>query len=735
MIYPDVLPIKPYDLLNFPGDHQRINLTVISAKANTFDVNLPDVDGITLSVDNNQIVFNDPGVNFTALDIKINANATQGIRNFEINITVGVQKYASINVSLDIRLPEHKILMESFHGLNDMYPDISFYQMGFNDAMRDVASWNISIDYGMDYWTPGYNSSTDNSILTEERLAQYDLVVMQNPILPYSPMEIDALRNYFNSGGNLLLLGTRYQELCLDNLNHLLSNLSTGIEINEENIMDLTYQGPINPKITSQEVTDVSGTIFQGVNKFSWTLGSTFTTTTSDSIAEISGKTVVASYNGTTQGKGKIVAFGDLYWLYTKYIRSGYENDHNTLLKNLMDYFMPEDDIPITIGLKSERTTNSQMDLFVYVKNQTIIDSIEVYVKNSSYSKRIMMDNSMATDGIYYNNTYNLPFPSTSPYIINVSVDTGGTIYNKTSKIIFVESSKVPRINQLSVNMDDQTRGNSVDFYSELSLAGCDVNGYMGIYSYSILKSKKTINKTLSFNDDGGGDYSNTFNIMATDPSGYAFTYIVPKSTYNYIDPYSPRIEFIILNYAPAIDDSNSYFKTNVFSETELYYYIIPQEFKIDFEVVSDDTEDSRSDLKVFITLFISTFTEDLWLFLIFPSSINTKELNYISGKHSGTYTIPSTLKYDTISGVKSISTETDFHTEGNYIGILWINIFDTEGGSDDFIIFCSIIPPESETIVDKPSGGIPGYELYILFGIIGIASVIILLKSKKKFE
>ena len=51
-ITPNELPIKPYDLINFPGDHQIYNLTVISGKNNTLDINYPtNIDGISLSVD------------------------------------------------------------------------------------------------------------------------------------------------------------------------------------------------------------------------------------------------------------------------------------------------------------------------------------------------------------------------------------------------------------------------------------------------------------------------------------------------------------------------------------------------------------------------------------------------------------------------------------------------------------------------------------------------------------
>jgi len=117
---PDELPIKPFDLINFPGDIQEFNLTVISGTNNTLNVNHTIfVDGISLSSDKSQIIFNNAGVQFLAFRVEININATPGLRTFELNITSGGRAYDSIMISIDIRFPEHKILMESYHGLMD----------------------------------------------------------------------------------------------------------------------------------------------------------------------------------------------------------------------------------------------------------------------------------------------------------------------------------------------------------------------------------------------------------------------------------------------------------------------------------------------------------------------------------------------------------------------------------------------------------------------------------------
>ena len=253
------------------------------------------------------------------------------------------------------------------------FPVISFYQMGFYEAMKDLAELNISIDYNMEYWTPDYNKNTDNSILTEERLASYDIVVLQTPVLPYSPLEITNIKNYFDNGGSLLFLGTRYQDMVVNNLNHLLSKLNVDIQVNEENIVNDNWLG-IGTSVTSQDVQNFNNpTIFDNVDKFIWHYGNTFSVSgTAESIATLESKTIAALYDGTIQGKGSLLVFGDHHWVYSQYRSEGYYQDHFNLLKNSVNYLLPQEGVSININLGEEQTQNSQIDLSIYLKSQAI---------------------------------------------------------------------------------------------------------------------------------------------------------------------------------------------------------------------------------------------------------------------------------------------------------------------------------------------------------------------------
>ncbi len=758
-LYPDDLPVKPYDLLHFPGDHQKFNLTIISGESNTIDIEIPDnIQGVSLSIDKSNINFSEAGIGFIELDIQIDKDAFPGVRNFHINLTVEGQIYDTAEVTLDIRFPEYRILMESFHGLNDWFPDpfYSFYQMGFYEAMEDLSELNISIDYGMEYWTPNYNKNLNNSILTEERLAQYDLVLLQTPILPYSPLEIKNLENYFDKGGNLLFLGTRYQDMVIENINYLFSRLGVDIQINEENVMNDEWLG-IGISLDSQSVNEFDNPeIFKGVTQFYWQYGNSFSVSTNgESIATINSTTVAAMFNGTSQGKGRFLAFGDLHWIFNEYKSSSYSQDHFKLLKNVIEYLIPKEDVSINIDLTKDRISDPEIGLSIYLKNQTSespiteseYNSLEVTISNSSLPKQILLNTTFSDNGIYFNTSYNLPYPSYTPYTIEVNLTIGTENYIKTTKILFFKQSEVPQIIDLTSDLPSNdlsiTRaiGDSTYLIAELDGSSYNVEGYLSIYSYSFYNTKESVNKTLAFSYSSPNHaYRNNFNPISIDPSGYAIYYIIPSYS-NYINPNSPRYAFTIINNNPEILKVTSTFNYGgnsdiSFDDTESddgsLVYSATQGNTFNFEIdVSDLEETDKSNLRVFVNLFICSVTSDNFIMLISPKTIEVAELNYqfLLNKFEGSFIIPDTMQYSSIAGTKSISTAAGFDTNTNrgYLGILLITVYDSEGGYDDFIIILII----SQRPVD--------YSLIIIIvvsivALLGVMSMILYYARRKKY-
>jgi len=757
-IAPDELPVQPYDLLNFPGDRQLFNLTVISGKNNNYNISYPSiVDGISLSIDNPQINFTDAGVNFVAFDIEIESDATPGIRTFELNFTSGVRLYDNIFVSIEVKLPEHRVLMDSYHGLNDYLPELSFYQMDFYDWMKDLSDLNISVDYLAEFWTPNYDKNFNNSILTEERLAQYDLVVLQNPILPYSLLEIYSLKSYFDNGGNILFLGTRYQDLCVDNINELFSAINLGIQINEGNVADEKWVG-IGATVSAQSVTEFNNSqIFQDVNKFIWNYGSTLTASgNAEAIASVDGKIVAVANDGRLSGRGRIVAFGDLHWAAELYDSQTYYQDHYILTKNLMRYFLEKDDVSINIFLNSERTPTSQVNISIYVKDQigetpvssaTLNSYLNVTVENDAYFETVNMVST--SDGIAINNTFSLPNPSNKPYVIKVNLTIGSKTYNKTSKILYYNNSEVPKISSIWATTDIERNGiDTLDINATLDGINYNATAYLSIYPSTYYTEEGTINKTFSLSNSLSNqfNYSISYTPTSTDPPGYATFYILPYNpSSNYYNPHSPRLISIIINHPPefleetstiSIDNVKLISLDETHTEDSLLVNLVGQGIQLEFIInltdsVSYEDQDS-SKMRVSVNLFIASISEDNTIVPINSKNFVLSELDYKPGSntHYGTFEIPFTMEFSSITGPKTLSTESQYdnNAQDGYLAILLITAFDSEGESEDFLMVLLIQPSNLELFLVLIIIGV-----VVVLGIIGGVLLLVNLVRKKK--
>ncbi|MBY9010246.1 MAG: S8 family serine peptidase [Candidatus Lokiarchaeota archaeon] len=717
---PDKLPIKPFDLINFPGDVQEFNLSIISGTNNTLNVNHTNyVDGISLSLDKSQIIFNNAGVQFVKLRVEINANATPGLQTFELNITSGIREYDTITISIDIRFPEHRVLMESYHGLNDWFPELSFYQMDSYRWMEDLSHLNISIDYLAEFWSPNYDSNLENSILTEERLAQYDLVVLQNPILPYNPLEFINLKNYFENGGNLLFLGTRYQDLCVENLNELFSYIDLGITINEENVANEEWIG-VGATVSTQSITNFNNSlIFQGVSKFSWEYGSTLSVMgNAEAIASAEGKTIAAAYDHNPFGGGRFVAVGDLHWITDLYDSQVYKQDHSILTRNLMDFFFESENVSIEIIVDSESTPSSQINISLYIKNQTldapvsstVLNSyLNVSLQNDSYFESIQMISS--SDGIAINHSITLPSPNAKPYTIDVNITIGSQTYTKSSKILYYNNSKVPQISSIISTTDIERNSiDSLNIDATLDNIAYNATAYLSMYPLTYYTESGTVNKTFPLSNTLF-EYSYDYIPTSSDVPGYAIFYIVPFNPIsNYYNPYSPRIVSLINNNPPEfieessiilIDNSQSITFDETHDEDRLHVFTISQGSRLDFRINITDSvsyeDQNGSEMIVSVNIFIASLSEDKTIVPINPKTNIFSEMIYelSSNTHTGSFIIPYTMEFSTITGPKLLSTASQYDSvsQDGYLAFLLVTAFDSEGESEDFLIVVLIQP------------------------------------------
>jgi hypothetical protein len=193
---------------------------------------------------------------------------------------------------------------------------------------------------------------------------------------------------------------------------------------------------------------------------------------------------------------------------------------------------------------------------------------------------------------------------------------------------------------------------------------------------------------------------------LSTYPSGAGVFYVIPQNS-GYINPNSQREYFTITNSDPTLSDTLSFFQIGDSSETQFSSTteddsIIPQfatqDDIISFRVSVNDAEDLDANLTVSVNLFMGTLSEPniegtSTISLIIPSQYVVSILNYDGTSHSGALKIPRTMLYSTIAGNKEVSTSANLQQQDDYIGILYINVLDSEGNSidDPFFIALSI--------------------------------------------
>lgn len=749
-IYPDTLPVEPFEMINFPGDIQAFNVSILSGIKRNVSIEIPNqISDVKVSIDKDRIEFATRGVNFTLITFEILLNATPGRAIFTINLTdfdTG-EKLDEISVSIVKKTPEYKVLYESFHGLNDWVPEYSFKQIDFYNSMKKLTMYNCSLDYYMDYWTPNYKSSVNASILTPEKLSQYDLIVLQNPILPYNPSEVNAISDYFKNGGSVLFLGTRYQDMCRENINTLFYSMGVGVGIKDYNIENTTHIG-IGALLYTNSVENFTkdSAIFNGVSKLYWETGSTFEIDGSAiSQAQLYNRTVVASSDKTSEGMGRFLAFGDLSWLLDEnYEKSSYLNDHSKLLQNSLNFLLPTSEISTNIGMDSFQVLKNTTGMSIFVKNQTtdvgVSDLINGTTLNATMLNPVTKEITNITflnlgKGVYYNHSVILKNASYLPYQFNFSIKVAEYVVHKKVKIIRAIKEAIPEFEKNSLAHASITRasGQYNTFNTTLSKSDCNLTAYMGINPSSFYNSGKTTNKTIRFTEVGGKSYISSYYSSVDDPSGYAFYYFLAKSQSNYTNPYSDRLYFRINNNEPSININKSNLGNSIFfKDTQENNSLLIQNLFIltnyQFNIFTNESvnyEDNSSAFRVFVSLFMITVSLDGIISLMYPADFVYIELKYDNNSKSftGSFLIPEYINY-TSNGLEIQKTVYTSPYDQSYFGLFYITAWDSEGGSDDFFIVMQI----GDSRID-PSIII---AIIVIIGVIGGILILLFILSKK---
>jgi len=386
-----------------------------------------------------------------------------------------------------------------------------------------------------------------------------------------------------------------------------------------------------------------------------------------------------------------------------------------------MDYFFESENVSIEIIVDSENTQSSQINLSLYIKNQnldtlvssTILNSyLNVSLQNDSYFKSLNMISS--SDGIAINHSITLPSTNSKPYTIDVNITIDSQTYTKSTKILYYDNSVVPQISNITTTSDLERNGiDTLNINTTLDNTTYNVSAYLSFYPLTYYTEKGTVNKTFHLSNASSNlfEYSFDYTPTSTDVPGLAIFYIVPFNPFsNYYNPYSPRLVSLINNNPPEfVEESSTFIIDNsqpisfdeTHTEDKLSAYTVSQGSRLDFRINTTDSvpyEDQSSfEMRVSVNLFIASISEDNFIIPIKPRTNIFSEMTYESSSdtHIGSFEIPYTMEFSTITGTKQLSTASQYDnlSKDGYLAFLLVTVFDSEGGFEDFLIVVLIQP------------------------------------------
>ncbi len=735
-VFPRKIPYSPYDFLKFPGDEQQLSLSLYCGKQLPLELEFPNLEGIQLSYTQNLVNSNDHDIISIPLKIKIQQNASVGTRKgyFKVKNANTGELYDEILIEITVAFPKGKILFESYHGLNDINklpPFLGLSQINLYHSMYDLYRLNYSLRYSMEDWTTNYSPWKDSEIISPQSLSEIDILVLQTPILPYSEYEIDTIIRYFKNGGSILFLGTISEMMCVNSINNLFSKLGVGISVSSESVFDFSENG-LDSSYNTNLITDFnnSSPIFSNVDEYQFKMGNIFNINSSSSIlSEFQGKTIAASYDGRSQGKGVVLGLGDFNTFAGEiYNNPLYYGNHSNLLKNIIESMLPSDPVKISTNIV-RNTSKIELNINIFNPEDQLpiigLDSPEnincTLIYGNGTTKPIELNPKLNEGEFVGSFSFNSTDASDLLYELRIDVLTE---YSSRNFLYYYNSTDFS-YNSITLNVSNIIRSSNDPFQMNFDTNGLQlsVKPHIAVKasSYHSKNSMDELSLPRTFDEDP---------IFQLTPSnitlGGAFiVYSIINNTDNYYDFTPDRYIFPVKNFAPKINLYNSTFGSVLFSDTQTNGGFYPQFVTLndgyEIKISPDDEEDSIDSLSIFASI-IPIFSYDGFINIIYPSEIPKFDFtyDYSSHKFQANIIIPEKLKFFSKGDFIDKSLETDM--VNNFL-LLWISVKDKDGLTFDFQILLYPFTQEPNFYNFSP--------IIIIFSFICV--IIILLQKKPK--
>lgn len=664
LVFPKLLLSEPA-FVAFPGNtFEQIILLLTDAPAMyTFEVEGPiepfvELANVSFYLEQGDVI----PINLTvSLPLDINPLIFKQISGF-LNVLMDGELVAHLPFQpIDVRYPKIRVYFDNFHNKGpDGTPLGNFFAV--TKLLR-----NKSIDVVV-----------HNSFISYETLASFDILLLPDVELMFSQEEIQAIFQFLEDGGNLILLGTEKESMAVEAINELLDPFGITLTDTVENTTD---QGVWKHHEANLNVTTFSPhPLTQDIEVLTWKAGISLTidieVSNTRDLATITleekDHTVMAVHEAIPPYNGSVLVLGSEYLFYDDLLNET-DSNNRQLAENLFNWLTPDSDLLTRIMIN--RTRAAPMDVvnvMTYILTSETADLTAVKDMNLTVTFPNGTETLLTKDyaqppfeiipGIYHY-TYTLPKdlsgylnfkinssqfeenPSTTVFVSETElkiistemvVESGGRDIVKPGWVIFFDEPKLDRY------------GDKITFEATTQNAD-QATLYLTLLGDQLSDLSKDPTANYAFPMVAGSNnqhWSYEWHPNSSIPAGM-YVYFVFPTTQDGTFPLTPTKStgtFILLDSEPVIDETNSFVNEQSIQELEDLLDreripVLPSP-TVNIEITGEDLEDALSEMEAWVlVLELSVFVIEEYVLAVSSIPYNAQ-----TGKFEMNFTLPSDL-------------------------------------------------------------------------------------------
>ncbi len=664
LVFPNILLSDPA-FVAFPGNtfEQKILLLTVAPAKYTFEIEGPiepfvELANVSLNLEQGDVI----PINLTvSLPLNTNPSIFEQLGGF-LNVMMDGDLVAHLPFQpIDVRYPKLRVYFDNFHnqGSEDT-PLGNFFAV--TKLLR-----NKSIDVVI-----------HDSFISYESLTSFDILLLPDVELMFSQEEIQAIFQFLDEGGNLILLGAEKESMAVESINELLDPFGITLIDTVENSTD---QGVWKHHEANLNVTTFSPhPITHDIDLLTWKAGISLTIDTEVSntrdLATITFEeeehTVMAVHEATPPCNGSVIVLGTEYLFYDDLLNET-DSNNRQLADNLFDWLTPDSDLLPRIMIN--RTRAAPMDVvsvMTYILTSETADPTAVKDMNLTVTFPNGTETLLTKDyaqppfeiipGIYQY-TYTLPKdlsgylnfninssqfeenPSTTVFVsetepkivsTEIVVETGGRDIVKPSWIIYFDEPKLDRY------------GDKIAFEATTQNAD-QATLYLTLLGDQLSDLSKNLTANYAFPMVKGSNsqhWSYEWHPNTSIPAGMYIYFVYPTSKDGTVPLTTTNSmgTFILLDSEPVIDETNTF--VNEKSIQELEDLLDREQISVlsspyvNIELTGEDLEDAFNEMEAWILVV------ELSVFIIeeYVLAVSSIPYNVQTGRFEMNFTLPSNL-------------------------------------------------------------------------------------------